>query len=81
MGTDTFLIILLVWTVAGLFAAIAFGRAIRETNSAPNDEALAFSTGSIKYIRRNKHRSPATRANIANITERAHVSVSKRATA
>ena len=79
MSTDSLLVILLVWTVAGLFAAIAFGRAIREADSAPNDEALAFSTGSIKYIRRYKHRSPATRANI--ITERAHVSVSKRATA
>jgi hypothetical protein len=79
MGTETFLIILLVWTITGFFAAIAFGRAIRETNSASNDETLAFSTGSIKYIQRNKHRSPATHANI--ITERAHVSVSKRATA
>ena len=77
MSTDTLLVILLVWTVAGLFAAIAFGRAIRETDSAPDDEILASSTGSIKYIRRNKRRSPATRA---NNTERAHESVSKRAT-
>ena len=75
MSTDTLLVILLVWTVAGLFAAIAFGRAIRETDSAPDDESPA--AGSIKYIRRNKHRSPATRANNA---ERAHESVSKRAT-
>ena len=75
MSTDTLLVILLVWTVAGLFAAIAFGRAIRETDSAPDDETA--STGSIKYIRRNKHRSPATRA---HNTERAHESVSKRAT-
>jgi len=79
MGTVTFLIILLVWTVTGFFAAIAFGRAVRETNSAPNDETLAFSTGSIRYIQRYKHRSPATHANI--ITERVHVSVPKRATA
>ena len=78
MGTETFLIILLVWTVTGFFAAIAFGRAIRETNSAPNDEALAFSTGSIKYIRRNKHRSPVASAN--NNMEHAHENVSKRAT-
>ncbi|MBI3571354.1 MAG: hypothetical protein HY082_09655 [Gammaproteobacteria bacterium] len=77
MSTDTLLVILLVWTVAGLFAAIAFGRAIRGTDSAPDDETPASSTGSIKYIRRNKHRSPATRANNA---ERAHESVSKRAT-
>ena len=79
MGTETLLIILLVWTVTGFFAAIAFGKAIRETNSVQNDETLAFSTGSLKYIQRNKHRSPATHANI--ITERAQVSVPKRATA
>jgi hypothetical protein len=77
MSTDTLLVILLVWTVAGLFAAIAFGRAIRESDSAPDDEILASSTGSIKYIRRNKHRSPAARA---NNTERTHETVSKRAT-
>lgn len=77
MSIDTLLVILLVWTVAGLFAAMAFGRAIRGTDSARDDEILASSTGSIKYIRRNKHRSPATRANNA---ERAHASVSKRAT-
>ncbi len=74
MSIETLLVILLVWTVAGLFAAIAFGRAIRETDSTPDDEILASSTGSIKYIRRNKHRSPAARANNA---ERAHESVSK----
>jgi len=78
MSTDTLLVILLVWTVAGLFAAIAFGRAIRETDTAPDDEILASSTGSIKFIRRNKHRSPATRAN--DNMERAHENVSKRAT-
>jgi hypothetical protein len=77
MSTDTLLVILLVWTVVGLFAAMAFGRAIRETDSTQDDKLLASSTGSIKYIRRNKHRSPATRA---NDTERAHESVSKRAT-
>ena len=77
MSTDTLLVILLVWSIAGLFAAIAFGRAIRETDSTPDDEILASSTGSIKFIRRNKHRSPATRA---NNTERTHETVSKRAT-
>ena len=77
MSTETLLVILLIWTVAGLFAAIAFGRAIRETDSTPDDEVLASSTGSVKYIRRNKHRSPVTRA---NNTERTHESDSKRAT-
>lgn len=77
MSTETLLVILLVWTVVGLFAAIAFGRAIRETDSTPDDEVLASSAGSIKYIRRNKHRSPATRA---NDTERTLESNSQRAT-
>ena len=77
MSIDTLLVILLVWTVAGLFAAIAFGRAIRETDSAPDDDILASSTGSIKYIRRNKHRSPATRD---NNTQHAHERASKQAT-
>jgi hypothetical protein len=30
MSIDTLLVILLVWTVAGLLAAIAFGKAIQE---------------------------------------------------
>jgi len=77
MSTDTLLVILLVWTVAGFFVAIAFGRAIRETDPTPEDEILAASAGSIKYIRRNKHRSSVTRA---TGTEREHESGSKRAT-
>jgi hypothetical protein len=79
MSTDTLLVILLVWTVVGLFVAMAFGRAIRETDSARDDEILASSSGSIKYIRRNKHRSSAARTNNNNL-ERAHENVSKRAT-
>jgi hypothetical protein len=78
MSTDTLLVILLVWTVAGLIAAIAFGRAIRETDARQDDEILASSPGSIKFIRRNKHRSPVVRAN--DNMERAHEIVSKRAT-
>ena len=56
MGTDTLLIILLVWTVAGLLAAIAFGKAIQETSS-DEEESLASSAGTIKYIRRSKEKS------------------------
>ena len=78
MSTDTLLVILLVWTVVGLFVAMAFGRAIRDTDTAPDDKILASSTGSIKYIRRNKHRSPVASAN--NNMEHAHENVSKRAT-
>lgn len=32
MSIDTLLVILLVWTVAGLLAAIAFGKAVQETS-------------------------------------------------
>jgi L-aminopeptidase/D-esterase-like protein len=77
MSTDTLLVILLVWAVAGLFAAMAFGRVIRETDSAQGDEILASSTGSIKFIRRNKHRSSAARSN--DNMERAHENASRQA--
>ncbi len=78
MSTDTLLVMLLVWTVVGLFVAMAFGRAIRDADTAPDDNILASSTSSIKFIRRNRHRSHAARAN--NNMERAHENVSKRAT-
>ena len=77
MSTDTLLVILLVWTVAGLFAAIAFGRAIQQTDPPPEDETLASSSGSVKYIRRNKHRPHATRP---HDDEQTHESGAKRAT-
>ena len=53
MSTDTLLVILLAWSVAGLLAAIAFGKAIQIT--APDEEeSLASSTVAITYIGRNK---------------------------
>jgi hypothetical protein len=56
MGFDTLLIILLVWTVAGLLAAIAFGKVIRETS--PEDEDnLATPGGTVKYLRKTKEKS------------------------
>lgn len=55
MSTETLLVILLVWSVAGLLAAIAFGKTIRET-SLDEEEGLASSAGTIKYIRRNKEK-------------------------
>lgn len=68
MNTDTLLVILLVWSVAGLLAAIAFGKAIRET-SPDEEENLAASTGTVKYFRRNSDKprtaaqaSPASRS-------------------
>lgn len=56
MSFDALLVILLVWTVAGLLAAIAFGKMVRET--APEDEAsLATSAGTVKYLRKTKDKS------------------------
>jgi hypothetical protein len=43
MSLDTLVVILLVWTVAGLMAAILFGKAIRESNSSYDEEPLPAS--------------------------------------
>ncbi|MCR4302547.1 MAG: hypothetical protein NUV51_13170 [Sulfuricaulis sp.] len=48
MGIATFLVVLLVWTVAGLLAAIAFGKAIH-LSSPEYEEILASSDGTIKF--------------------------------
>jgi hypothetical protein len=52
MSIDTLLVVLLVWTVAGLLAAIAFGKAVQEI-SPDEEESLATSAGTIQYIHRN----------------------------
>jgi hypothetical protein len=62
MNTDTFMIVLLVWAVVGFLAAIAFGRAIQGSDDSPDDEVLASSTGSIKYLRRDKHKRQTERS-------------------
>lgn len=36
MSTQTLLVVLLVWSVAGLFAAIAFGGTIRNSDQSPD---------------------------------------------
>ena len=50
MGIDTLLVILLVWSVAGVLAAIAFGKAIH-LSSSEDEEILVSSAGTIKYLR------------------------------
>ena len=64
MSTDTLLVILLVWSVTGLLAAIAFGKTIRET-SPDEDEGLVSSAGTIKYIRRNKGKARDASAHVS----------------
>ena len=64
MSTATLLVILLVWTVAGLLAAIAFGRVIQDT-SPDEEENLASSAATVKYIRRNKDKPRDASVNAA----------------
>lgn len=61
MGTETFLVILLVWSVAGLLAAIAFGKAIREPDSALDQETLASSVGTTEHVTKPKRRARSRR--------------------
>lgn len=63
MGTDTLLVILLAWSVAGLLAAMAFGKAIQETTP-DEEEDFASSAGTVKYIRRNKKTIRDTSVNV-----------------
>ena len=55
MGTETFLVILLVWSIVGLLAAIAFGKAIREPDSSLDQEALASSFRTIDHVTKHRH--------------------------
>ena len=58
MSTETLLVVLLVWAVAGLLTAIAFGKAIQQSDSTPHEvEPLPSSVDTIKYFRRNKRKS------------------------
>ncbi len=66
MSMETIVIILLVWTVAGLFAAIAFGKVIQDTDATPDrEEPLPTSSGAIKYLRRNKRKTSTPTVNNA----------------
>ena len=56
MSADTLLVVLLVWAVLGILAAVAFGRVVQGSGYSPEDETLATSTGSIKYLRRDKRK-------------------------
>lgn len=57
MSIDALLVILLVWTVAGLLAAIAFGKMIRGNSPDDEEENLAAPAGSVKYLRKTKDKS------------------------
>jgi len=77
MSADTLLVILLVWAVAGLLAAIAFGRAVQQGNTSRNeDEPLLHAAGAIKYFRNNKRKSDIQKTN----TERGRSATMKQTT-
>ncbi len=62
MSLDTILVVLLVWTVAGLLAAIAFGMAVR-ANTPEDDEAVTpAAAGSVRYLRKSERKSQTTAA-------------------
>jgi len=75
MNTEVILAVLLIWSVVGFMAALAFGKAIRAIES--TDEQLLRSTGgNVTYLRK-KHRHPA---NQRSHTGRTRDGSAKRAT-
>ena len=75
MSFSTFLVVLLAWSVAGLLAAIAFGKAIRKA-SLDEEEGLASSAGTIGYIRRNKNKIRNTSVRVSDSPDTAKKRVS-----
>jgi hypothetical protein len=61
MGIDTILVVLLVWSIAGMLAAIAFGKAIH-LSTQEDEENLASSSGTVKYFRKNINNSDSTKS-------------------
>lgn len=58
MSATMIIIVLLAWTVAGVLAAIVFGRMIQETDVSPeDDDALPASTDTVSYFRRHKRKA------------------------
>ncbi len=70
MSIDTLFVVLLVWTVAGLLAGIAFGKAIRQYDV--DDEVATSTAASIKYLRRQRHKREMARAERQHAAEARH---------
>ena len=57
MSAETILVVLLVWAVVGLLTAIAFGKAIQQSDTSPHEvEPLPSSLETVKYFRRTKRK-------------------------
>ena len=68
MNIDTLLVILLVWSVAGILAAFAFGKAMRVIGTAPyKEELLPPAADNVKYFRRKRRKAGAKRVTVARI--------------
>ncbi|HEU5337755.1 MAG TPA: hypothetical protein VFU39_00575 [Sulfuricaulis sp.] len=69
MGINTLLVILLVWAVAGILAAFAFGKAMQLIESSPyNEDLLPTAADNVRYFRRNKRKTVAKRVTVAQRT-------------
>lgn len=62
MNLDTILVVLLVWTGAGLLAAIAFGKVIRANTPEDDEAATPVAAGSVSYLRKNERKPRTTTA-------------------
>jgi len=68
MNIDTLLVILLGWSVAGILAALAFGKAMRVIETAPyHQERLPTAAGNVSYLRTNKRKAAAKRGTVARM--------------
>jgi hypothetical protein len=66
MSINTLLVILLVWSVAGMLAAFAFGKAMRVIGTAPHKEKLLSpAADNVRYFRRNRRKAGIKRVTVA----------------
>lgn len=68
MSIDTLLVILLVWSVAGILAALAFGKALRVIGTAPyKGKLLPSAADNVRYFRRKRRKAGAKQVTVARI--------------
>ena len=57
MSTEMWMVVLMAWTVVGLFVAVTFGR-MNQVEEMDQDDTLPVSSArSVKYLRRNKRKA------------------------
>ncbi len=66
MSIDTLLVILLVWAVAGILAALAFGKAMQRIGAASHEEELLLNAAdNVRYFQRYRRKAGAKRVTVA----------------